>query len=129
MTRGSSMVLSVHNLPQNVAIVDVKDYFAREAKEQISSVLLHKVSGSQHASIRYSSIEACEKAMARFNGSTFRGSPVSCKIEDIQPEHGFDKEVVPPSAKRWPTPSTEWAPQGVIIQEDGSDLVFWRADA
>lgn len=128
MIKQNNMVLVVDNLPQTLAIVDVKDYFARDATQEIASVLLQKTQGGHRASIKYNCPSACEKALRRFDAASFRGRKLACRIEDIYSttEH-TTVDASTSVAKTWATPSTEWAPRGVIIEVHDATCVRWEA--
>lgn len=129
MVTEPTMALVVENLPQTLAIVDVKDFFARDATDKIASVVLRKTPGGHRACVKYSCSQACTEALERFNTSSFRGKRLACKIEDVETEKEFDeRRIVTSEAKQWSTPSTEWAPRGAIVETNEATCVLWRAE-
>jgi len=122
--------LAVENLPESIAIVDVKDFFARDMKRDISSVLLQTNSSGRRAWIGYRSAQACEDALQRFNGASLHGKKLACKLEKDTSQRQSVKsgEAGKPISNRWATPATEWAPSGTIVEKDASGSVLWQAD-
>ncbi|KAL8857076.1 MAG: hypothetical protein Q9178_006368 [Gyalolechia marmorata] len=74
----SGHALWVGNLPSGTKVIDLKDYFSREATKTIESVFL--ISKSNCAFVNYRSDEACAAAMARFHESRFHGVRLVCRL-------------------------------------------------
>ncbi|KAI9772223.1 MAG: hypothetical protein M1840_000972 [Geoglossum simile] len=70
--------LWVGNLPPGTNVVDLKDYFSREATADIESVFL--ISKSNCAFVNYKSETACASAMSRFHDSRFQGVKLVCRL-------------------------------------------------
>jgi hypothetical protein len=66
------------NLPAQTNISELKDYFSREATQDIESVFL--ISKSNCAFINYKSEESCGAALTRFHDSRFRGAKLVCRL-------------------------------------------------
>lgn len=66
------------NLPAQTHIVELKDYFSREATDDIESVFL--ISKSNCAFINYKSEESCAAALTRFHDSRFQGAKLVCRL-------------------------------------------------
>lgn len=76
--RQSGHALWVGNLPPATNVMELKDYFSREATNDIESVFL--ISKSNCAFVNYKSEEACSMAMARFHDSRFKGVRLVCRL-------------------------------------------------
>ncbi|KPI45677.1 Zinc finger CCCH domain-containing protein 45 [Cyphellophora attinorum] len=76
--RQSGFALWVGNLPPGTNIVDLKDYFSRDATEDIESVFL--ISKSNCAFVNYKSEESCQAAMGRFHETRFQGVRLVCRL-------------------------------------------------
>ena len=74
----SGYALWVGNLPPTATVGDLKDHFARDAREDIESVFL--ISKSNCAFVNYRSEKACAAAMTRFHGSLFNGVRLVCRL-------------------------------------------------
>lgn len=97
------------NLPPTTNVIELKDYFSREATGDIESVFL--ISKSNCAFVNYKSEEACAMAMVRFHDSRFKGVRLVCRLRRATRtlsagDEGVDPnlraaiqsaEVVPPS--------------------------------
>ncbi|PWW76169.1 hypothetical protein C7212DRAFT_357487 [Tuber magnatum] len=69
----SGHALWVGNLPTGARVVDLKEYFSKDAKGDIESVFL--ISKSNCAFVNYRTEEACSEAMARFHDSRRNSAP------------------------------------------------------
>ena len=74
----SGHALWVGNLPPGTLIVDLKDHFSRDAKQDIESVFL--ISKSNCAFVNYRKESACSAAMTRFHDSRFQGARLVCRL-------------------------------------------------
>ncbi|KAI9042218.1 putative YT521-B-like splicing factor [Aspergillus affinis] len=74
----SGHALWVGNLPPGATIVDLKDYFSRDATKDVESVFL--ISKSNCAFINYKTESACNTALERFNDSRFHGARLVCRL-------------------------------------------------
>ncbi|KAH8432562.1 putative YT521-B-like splicing factor [Aspergillus melleus] len=74
----SGHALWVGNLPPGATIVDLKDYFSRDATKDVESVFL--ISKSNCAFINYKTEAACNTALERFNDSRFHGARLVCRL-------------------------------------------------
>ncbi|KAK1140633.1 hypothetical protein N8T08_010030 [Aspergillus melleus] len=74
----SGHALWVGNLPPGATIVDLKDYFSRDATKDVESVFL--ISKSNCAFINYKTEAACSTALGRFNDSRFHGARLVCRL-------------------------------------------------
>ncbi|KAI9781993.1 MAG: hypothetical protein M1839_005586 [Geoglossum umbratile] len=70
--------LWVGNLPPGTSVVDLKDYFSRDATADIESVFL--ISKSNCAFVNYKTEAACASAMSRFHDSRFQGVRLVCRL-------------------------------------------------
>lgn len=77
----SGHALWVGNLPPATTVIELKDYFAREATKDIESVFL--ISKSNCAFVNYKSELACSSAMARFHDSRFKGVRLVCRLRRV----------------------------------------------
>ena len=93
----SGFSLWIGNLPDEVSIFDLKDYFARDASEQIESVFL--IFRSNCAFVNYRTKLACLEALARFRDGVFPGARIalrsrrtssSMNIDTISAEMNYD---------------------------------------
>ena len=66
------------NLPPATNVIELKDYFSREATNEIESVFL--ISKSNCAFVNYRTEEACAAAMARFHDTRFKGVRLVCRL-------------------------------------------------
>jgi RNA recognition motif-containing protein len=66
------------NLPAQTHIMELKDYFSREATDDIESVFL--ISKSNCAFINYKSEGSCAAALTRFHDSRFQGAKLVCRL-------------------------------------------------
>lgn len=73
----SGFSLWIGNLPDEVSIFDLKDYFARGASDQIESVFL--IFRSNCAFVNYKTKLACLEALARFRDGTFPGARIALR--------------------------------------------------
>ncbi|RPA95727.1 hypothetical protein L873DRAFT_1829735 [Choiromyces venosus 120613-1] len=78
----SGHALWVGNLPTGTQVVDLKEYFSKDAKDDIQSVFL--ISKSNCAFVNYRTEEACSEAMVRFHDSR-RNSVLSTAISAVVP--------------------------------------------
>ncbi|CAZ86201.1 unnamed protein product [Tuber melanosporum] len=69
----SGHALWVGNLPTGAQVLDLKEYFSKDAKSDIESVFL--ISKSNCAFVNYRTEEACSEAMARFHDSRRNSAP------------------------------------------------------
>lgn len=76
--RQSGHALWVGNLPPGTNIVDLKDYFSRDATADIESVFL--ISKSNCAFVNYKSEASCDAAMKRFHETRFQGVRLVCRL-------------------------------------------------
>jgi len=76
--RQSGYALWVGNLPLGARVIDLKDYFSRDATNDIESLKL--ISKSNCAFVNYRSQDACAAAMARFHDSRFHGTRLVCRL-------------------------------------------------
>lgn len=76
--RQSGYALWVGNLPPSTLVIDLKDHFSRDAKDDIESVFL--ISKSNCAFVNYNSEAACAAAMTRFHDSRFQGVRLVCRL-------------------------------------------------
>ena len=74
----SGHALWVGNLPPGTNIVDLKDYFSKDATDEIESVFL--ISKSNCAFVNYKSEESCQAAMNRFHETRFQGVRLVCRL-------------------------------------------------
>ncbi|KAI9887015.1 MAG: hypothetical protein M1823_001159 [Watsoniomyces obsoletus] len=74
----SGHALWVGNLPPSTNVVELKDYFSREATNDIESVFL--ISKSNCAFVNYKTEGACAAAMERFHDSRFKGVRLVCRL-------------------------------------------------
>ncbi|PLB54295.1 hypothetical protein P170DRAFT_12890 [Aspergillus steynii IBT 23096] len=74
----SGHALWVGNLPPGTNIVDLKNYFSRDATKDVESVFL--ISKSNCAFINYKTETACITALERFNDSRFNGTRLVCRL-------------------------------------------------
>ncbi|KAI9792078.1 MAG: hypothetical protein M1816_003060 [Peltula sp. TS41687] len=74
----SGHALWVGNLPPATTVIELKDYFSRDATRDIESVFL--ISKSNCAFVNYKTEEACMAAMARFHDSRFNGVRLVCRL-------------------------------------------------
>jgi hypothetical protein len=68
----------VGNLPNATHIVDLKDHFSKEARDDIESVFL--ISKSNCAFVNYKTEASCAAAMTRFHDSRFQGVRLVCRL-------------------------------------------------
>lgn len=59
-------------------MVDLKDYFSRDARNDIESVFL--ISKSNCAFVNYRTEQACNEAMTRFHDSRFQNTRLVCRL-------------------------------------------------
>lgn len=59
-------------------MIDLKDYFSRDARNDIESVFL--ISKSNCAFVNYRTEQACNEAMARFHDSRFQNTRLVCRL-------------------------------------------------
>jgi len=74
----SGHALWVGNLPTGARVVDLKEYFSKDAKNDIESVFL--ISRSNCAFVNYRTEEACSAAMIRFHDSRFQNTKLVCRL-------------------------------------------------
>lgn len=74
----SGHALWVGNLPAGTQVVDLKDYFSRDARNDIESVFL--ISKSNCAFVNYRTEQACNEAMTRFHDSRFQNTRLVCRL-------------------------------------------------
>ncbi|EAW11792.1 putative YT521-B-like splicing factor [Aspergillus clavatus NRRL 1] len=74
----SGHALWVGNLPAGTNVVDLKDYFSRDATKDIQSVFL--ISKSNCAFVNYKTEATCIAALARFHDSRFNGVRLVCRL-------------------------------------------------
>ncbi|PWY64476.1 hypothetical protein BO70DRAFT_375160 [Aspergillus heteromorphus CBS 117.55] len=74
----SGNALWVGNLPPGTSIVDLKDYFSRDATKELESVFL--IPKSNCAFINYKTAISCSAALSRFNDSRFQGARLVCRL-------------------------------------------------
>ena len=74
----SGHALWVGNLPPATNVIELKDYFSREATNEIESVFL--ISKSNCAFVNYRTEETCAAAMARFHDTRFKGVRLVCRL-------------------------------------------------
>jgi hypothetical protein len=74
----SGHALWVGNLPPAATIIDLKDYFSRDATRNIESLFL--ISKSNCAFVNYRSEAACVAAMKRFRDLRFHGVRLVCRL-------------------------------------------------
>lgn len=74
----SGHALWVGNLPPGANVIDLKEHFSREAKDEILSVFL--ISKSNCAFVNYRTEESCAAAMSRFHDSRFQGVRLVCRL-------------------------------------------------
>lgn len=67
----SGFAVWVGNLPVGVSVIDVKDHFSKDLKNEIQSVKM--MSKTDCAFINYRSEQAANEALAKFNESRFHG--------------------------------------------------------
>jgi hypothetical protein len=68
----------VGNLPPSTQVVDLKDYFSREATEDIESVFF--IPKSNCAFVNYKTETSCASAMSRFHDSRYQGVRLVCRL-------------------------------------------------
>lgn len=74
----SGHALWVGNLPVGTKVMDLKEYFSREAKDDIESVFL--ISKSNCAFVNYRTENSCAQAMERFHDSRFLNTRLVCRL-------------------------------------------------
>ncbi|KAH8145609.1 uncharacterized protein LAJ45_10410 [Morchella importuna] len=74
----SGHALWVGNLPAGTQVMDLKEYFSREAKDDIESVFL--ISKSNCAFVNYRTELSCAQAMERFHDSRFQNTRLVCRL-------------------------------------------------
>jgi hypothetical protein len=74
----SGHALWVGNLPAGTRVMDLKEYFSREAKDDIESVFL--ISKSNCAFVNYRTELSCARAMDRFHDSRFQNTRLVCRL-------------------------------------------------
>jgi len=74
----SGHALWVGNLPPGATVIDLKDHFSRDAREDIESLFL--ISKSNCAFVNYRSEAACDAAMHRFHDLRFNGVRLVCRL-------------------------------------------------
>ncbi|KAL4919391.1 YT521-B-like domain-containing protein [Aspergillus aurantiobrunneus] len=74
----SGHALWVGNLAPSTNIVELKDYFSREATKDLESVFL--ISRSNCAFVNYNTEEACLRALSRFHDTRLRGARLVCRV-------------------------------------------------
>jgi len=74
----SGNALWVGNLPIGAQVVDLKEYFSQDFKNDIESVFL--ISKSNCAFVNYRTQEACSAAMVRFHDSKFQNTKLVCRL-------------------------------------------------
>ncbi|KAI9749360.1 MAG: hypothetical protein M1815_002575 [Lichina confinis] len=89
----SGHALWVGNLPPATNIIELKDYFSREATNDIESVFL--ISKSNCAFVNYKTEEACATAMTRFHNSGFKGVRLVCRLRRTAKTSDGDDEPGP----------------------------------
>lgn len=96
----SGHALWVGNLPAGTQVVDLKDYFSRDARNDIESVFL--ISKSNCAFVNYRTEQACNEAMARFHDSRFQNTRLVCRLRRNSAASSTVGAATPP-----PEPSTD----------------------
>lgn len=86
--RQSGYSLWVGNLPDDVSIFDLKDYFSRGASDQIESVFL--IFRSNCAFVNYKTKLACVDALSRFHESIFPGARIALRSRRTSGSVGLD---------------------------------------
>ena len=74
----SGHALWVGNLPPGADINELKDYFARNATQDVESVFL--ISKSNCAFVNYKTEVACLAALSRFHDTRFHGARLVCRL-------------------------------------------------
>lgn len=92
----SGHALWVGNLPPATTVIELKDYFSRDATHDIESVFL--ISKSNCAFVNYKTEEACMAAMARFHDSRFKGVRLVCRLRRTLNSPATGVPTGPPSA-------------------------------
>lgn len=92
----SGHALWVGNLPPATTVIELKDYFSRDATHDIESVFL--ISKSNCAFVNYKTEEACMAAMTRFHDSRFKGVRLVCRLRRTLNNPAMGVPTVPPSA-------------------------------
>lgn len=105
----SGHALWVGNLPAGTQVIDLKDYFSRDAKNDIESVFL--ISKSNCAFVNYRTEQACNEAMARFHDSRFQNTRLVCRLRRNSGASSIVGVVT-----QSPEPSTD-----LLTQESGDD--------
>lgn len=117
----SGHALWVGNLPPATTVIELKDYFAREATRNIESVFL--ISKSNCAFVNYKSELACSAAMTRFHDSRFRGVRLVCRLRRISnnPASGVPvgpaSSALPTLSVQPPDLSQHRSAEGVLAEE------------
>ncbi|KAG0636980.1 hypothetical protein HOY80DRAFT_1010966 [Tuber brumale] len=115
----SGHALWVGNLPTGAQVVDLKEYFSKDARGDIESVFL--ISKSNCAFVNYRTEEACSEAMARFHDSRLRrNSAPSAAGGAVAPTPSPDPSAQPVHDAQ---DSGDEAPGVGEIEVDGADGV------
>ena len=89
----SGHALWVGNLPTGAQVVDLKEYFSKDAKNDIESVFL--ISKSNCAFVNYRTEEACSAAMVRFHDSRFQNTKLVCRLRRNSAPSAATGQVAP----------------------------------
>lgn len=106
----SGHALWVGNLPAGTQVTDLKDYFSRDATNDIESVFL--ISKSNCAFVNYRTEQACNEAMARFHDSRFQNTRLVCRLR-----RNSAASFIVGAATQPPEPSTD--PSAQVSSDEG----------
>ena len=114
----SGHALWVGNLPPGTNIVDLKNFFSRDAMNDIESLFL--ISKSNCAFVNYKTEAACAAAMRRFHDSRFYGVRLVCRLRrSATPARGTP---IGPSGTVLPQPPIETAQTNDEANEVDGDV-------
>jgi RNA recognition motif-containing protein len=88
----------VGNLPPATNVIELKDYFSRDATRDIESVFL--ISKSNCAFVNYRTEEACLAAMTRFHDSRFKGVRLVCRLRRVPKNAPGEEDESDPAARQ-----------------------------
>ncbi|KAJ5144349.1 Nucleotide-binding alpha-beta plait [Penicillium atrosanguineum] len=98
-TKQSDYALWVGNLPRRANVVDLKDHFSQDATNEIQSIYL--IYASKCAFVNYRSATALAAALAKFQGSVYRGMRLVCRVrKEFTTLRSDHRAVASPSQQR-----------------------------